>query len=237
MATIKELPKTKCKDCGEDFRYYPGNSTIKPIRCMKCENTRAYNKQKEQSRKRIEDNKRLLSQANFNNRNYKSKHQANKYTVKKKNGKKRLKTPRERFYESTAWKWFSRYILLYYSVDGTVVQCSTCSTFKTVNDREMHTGHWIKVFDSNSTNYATAYEFTNLGPQCSKCNRHMGGRERLMAEWLKEQHGQEELDRLQLLSKQIKRLDDYTLDQIAKEYREKFNQLLKERGWKNPWKK
>ena len=224
MTTIEV---TCCNDgCNNRFRvpeYARSNSTIKN------------NPDKQECR--ICKNKKLLRQSTFFERDHKSKANTNKYVTRTKSGKKRLKSPRERFYSSTAWKWFSRYILLYYSIDGTVVQCSTCDTFKSVNDRECHTGHWIKVFDGNSSNYATAFEFTNLGPQCSKCNNYMGGRERLMANWLKEQHGQEELDRLQMLSKHPFKLDDFTLQQIADEYRTKVNQLLEERGWKNPWKK
>lgn len=149
----------------------------------------------------------------------------------------KVKSPHTRFYTSTAWRWFSRYILLYYSIDGAVVQCSTCGTRKRVNDKEMHTGHWIKVFDGNSTNYATAFEFTNLGPQCSKCNRFHGGRERLMQNWLTERHGSGELERLQKQSKHPFRLDDYIMDEIAFAYKTKFNILLQQKKYMNPWKK
>ena len=217
----------QCSKCPRTFRWVPvqrNNSTIKPKPpkepvCNICKNAE------------------ILSQMKGNSIGKRKGFGASKYTVKTKSGKKAIKSPHDRFYKSTAWKWFSRYILLYYSIDGTAAKCCTCGTIKRLNDKELHTGHWIKVFDGNSTNYATAFEFTNLGSQCSKCNRFHGGRERLMAEWLKEQHGPEELDRLQRLSKQAFKLDDYTLDKIAKEYKKKFEDLLYERNYKNPWKK
>jgi hypothetical protein len=216
-------------DCGREFRVKPEqkpvqkfNSTIKtkpkppPTKCNICTNTE------------------LLKQAKFNTK--KKEPIASKYTIKEK-GKKRLKTPHERFYGSTAWKWFSHYVLLYYSINGTAAKCCTCGTIKTLNNKELHTGHWIKVFNSNSTNYSTAFEFTNLGPQCSKCNRWNGGHERLMQIWLTEKHGPGEVSRLTILSNKAFKLDDYTLAKIAGEYRLKFNNLLQEKNWKNPWKK
>jgi hypothetical protein len=179
-------------------------------------------------------NKKLLAQSTLYDKKGPSRYPAVKSTGKK---RKSLKTPHIRFYKSAAWKWFSRYVLLYYSIDGTVAKCCTCGAIKRLNDKNLHTGHWIKVFDGNSTNNSTAFEFTNLGPQCYKCNNKMGGRERLMQAWLTEQHGSEEIERLQVLSKQPFKLDNYTLDLIAKEYEAKVEKLLSERYWKLPWKK
>lgn len=55
--TIEVLPETICKDCGNSFRYNP-RSTIKPVRCPKCQNLKDFQTKKE-------NNKKILSQASF----------------------------------------------------------------------------------------------------------------------------------------------------------------------------
>ena len=227
--TIEVLPETICKDCGNSFRYNP-RSTIKPVRCPKCQNLKDFQAKKE-------NNKKMLSRSTLYDKNKRTPVGIDKYIIKEKSGKKRLKTPRERFYSSPAWKWFSRYILLYYSLNGEVVRCSTCGKFMMVNSKTCHVGHFIKVFDGNSTNFSVALEFTNVGPQCQRDNTFMGGRQDVMIKWLEEEHGKDAIDNLYDLKRQPFTLDDYTLDKIAEEYKRKFYNLLDERGWKNPWSK
>jgi len=43
------------------------------------------------------------------------------------------------FYKSTAWKWFSKFILLYHSKDGICI-CASCGARKSANDSKMHLG-------------------------------------------------------------------------------------------------
>jgi hypothetical protein len=207
----------KCQNCGREFKFYQ-NSTIKPKLCLRCHN------------------KSLLERSNLSC-NSKSGFKTGKYTAKKGSGAKRTKTAKERFYSSAAWRWFSRYVLIKHSVDGKVVQCCTCKNYKRVNDRKMHVGHWIKVFNGNSSNYSVAFEYNNTGPQCLQCNKFMGGREIDMMDWIEFNHGEDEIKRLRSLSKQPFKLDDYTLKKIADEYREGFYGFLKEKGWDNAWKK
>lgn len=98
-----------------------------------------------------------------------------------------------------------------------------------------HCGHYIKVREGNSTNYATAFDFRNMGPQTRKDNTFMGGRQDLMREWLVKQHGEDEIKALEAQRHTIYKLDKYELDKWAEYYRNKFNDLLKERGLMNPW--
>ena len=221
----------KCQQCGTEFRKNPF-STIQHKFCYRCQKLKDF--------ERNSNNKKLLARSSFVKRKEGSAFKTNKYATRKtevvKEAKKR-KSPRQRFYSSAAWRWFSRYVLTYYSENGITGKCVTCGAIKRLNDKELHLGHWIKVFDANSSNYSTAFEFTNLGTQCSQCNRFMGGRERLMGNYLKSIHGEDELNRLQELSNRPFKLDDYTIDEIAKEYRNKLHNLLKERKWDNPWKK
>ena len=139
------------------------------------------------------------------------------------------------FYSSTAWKWFSKYVLLYYSVDG-AVQCRTSGRWYNCNNKKIHCGHLIKVFDmGGKTNFATAFQFTNVLPQCHQHNVHMGGNELKMLDAIEETFGKGTYDELKEKARFPLRLDKVTLKEISDEYRLKFNELAKTKG--NPWKK
>ena len=133
-------------------------------------------------------------------------------------------------YRSTAWKYFSRYVLLTYS-DGLITQCSTCGKMLQINQANCHAGHLIKVTDS----YATVFDENNILPQCSGCNTYRGGRQDVMYRKILTIHGQKAIDMLYIRKNNICHLDRFTLDILAKEYKAKFDQLAKEKG--NPWKK
>lgn len=137
------------------------------------------------------------------------------------------------FYKTTAWKWFSKYVLLYYSHDG-AVQCSTSKRWYNCNDKNMHAGHLVKVFNGNSSNFNTAFDFRNILPQCHQENVHKGGNELIMMQEVDRIHGQGTTQTLIQLSRFPFKLDKYTLDEIAKDYRLKFNELVKVKG--DPWK-
>lgn len=65
---IQEGIKIPCEDCGNDWRWIP-TSTIKPVRCPRCQNLLDFQKSKD----RIEKNKILLSQATGYGKNNGSK--------------------------------------------------------------------------------------------------------------------------------------------------------------------
>jgi hypothetical protein len=139
------------------------------------------------------------------------------------------------FYKLTAWKYFSRYVLLFHSQDGITVRCFTSGKELRLNNRECCAGHWIKVFDSsNRTNFATAFEFNNCYPQSNYDNRFLNGRPDKMQMEIIKLHGLKESERLIQLSKRPFKLDKSTLDCIVDEYKLKFNELIKIKG--NPWK-
>ncbi len=133
------------------------------------------------------------------------------------------------FYNAKAWKYFSRYVLLYYS-DGLITKCITCGKFMQINTKEAQCGHLIRVTES----FATAFEFTNTGPQCVACNRYHGGRQDIMYKKLVAIHGQKAIDMLYIKKHNICHLDKFLLNCIAEEYKKKFNELVKIKG--NPWK-
>ena len=138
------------------------------------------------------------------------------------------------FYKTTAWKWFSKYVLLHYSNNG-VVRCATCSTRKKCSDSKMHLGHLIKVFSIGSnTNFATAFDERNVMPQCYQCNVLLSGNELKMMDAINLKFGSDTYEELKAKARIPFKLDKYTLDDIALNYRLKFNELVKIKG--NPWK-
>ena len=138
------------------------------------------------------------------------------------------------FYKTTAWKWFSRYTLLYYSTDG-AVQCATSGRWYNCNNRNMHCGHLIKVFETGGkTNFSTAFDFRNVLPQCHQDNVYKGGNELKMLDAVEKVHGIGTYQELRKKARMPFRLDKLTLKEISDEYRIKFNQLTKTKG--NPYK-
>jgi hypothetical protein len=153
-----------------------------------------------------------------------------------KSPKKRVKT-NFNFYTTTAWKWFSRYVLLYYANKDFAVQCSTSGRWMSITSRKSQCGHYIKVRDMTKTNYSVAFDFRNVAPQSLQDNKFGGGRQDEMRKWLVMVHGEESIKELEIKKNQICRLDKTELDYWAKIYRAKFNELLTEKQIKNPWTK
>lgn len=149
---------------------------------------------------------------------------------------KKKGTPRKQFYSSTAWRHFSQYTLLFYADENLEVRCSTNpNLIYPINDRRICVGHFIKVFDGNSSNYSTAFLFINVGPQSTQENNN-GGNELEMSKWIEKTHGEGTVEFLNNEKHKPFKLDKYTLDSIAKKYLKLKIDLLIERGIKNPWK-
>lgn len=141
------------------------------------------------------------------------------------------------FYNTPAWRWFSRTMLLYYAKEyqGELwVQCCTSGRWYKPNDRNIHLGHYKKVFDGNSTNFATAFHELNVAPQRSADNTYAGGKPEVMREWLIKKHGEKLIEKVEIQSKNFCKLDKVKLAAISEKYKEKFKKLAKEKG--NPWK-
>lgn len=226
--SIQTLPETKCKDCGNTFRYNSGNSTIKPKYCFKCQNIR-------DSKKRKEYNQKMLSQSTFAAKNKLSGQGAYKYTIKTKNGKKRLKTPKQRA-RSLADTWFSRYIRIKYHymiVDGEVYcQCIVDPSVVKLA-KYMDNGH----FESRA-NESTRYYEDNCRPQNRSSNRYSGEKDhRKFGENLRKQIGEERWIELNMLINQqsIFKYDIFYYEEVAARYRVLTNKLLKELNIKKWW--
>lgn len=198
--------------CDKPRMKKPGNSTIYFKGCVDCEIQANLSKVRAEASKDKEE----LEKA--------------RKTLKK-------RTPRELFYSSTAWRHFSQYILLKYADENLEVRCSTDpSLIYPVNSKFICVGHWIKVFDSNSTNYSVAFDERNVLPQSVQQNIHFSGNMEEMSKAINRIHGEGTTDILLAKKRESFRLDKSTLDEIATIYKQKKKELLTERNIKSPWK-
>lgn len=140
----------------------------------------------------------------------------------------------KQFYSSKAWKYLSRYTLLYYANKEGIVQCSTSGVYMSCNSSKMHCGHYIKVFDGSKTNMSVALDFENLAPQSHKDNIYGGGKPDIMREWLINKHGIKKIEMLNIKKHNICKLGKFELDYFGEMYKRMFNELVDKKGI-NPW--
>jgi hypothetical protein len=133
------------------------------------------------------------------------------------------------FYNSTAWKYCSRYVLLYYSRDG-LVQCSTCGKWYQLPNKLIQCGHLHK----SDSNRSVSFNFYNLAPQCYKDNKFFSGKPDVMRDWLIRKHGEDSIIRLDYEKNIYLKLDDYQMAVYKEHYKQLFNELVKTKS--NPWK-
>ena len=135
------------------------------------------------------------------------------------------------FYASTAWRYCSKYVLLFYATKDRMVQCSTSGRWYHLPDRNIVCGHYYHSHQHKSV----CLDFNNLAPQSYSENKYYAGRPEVMRQWLIKQHGLKAIELLDIKKNNICKLDKYTMDLIKDEYKAKFNELVKIKGF-NPWK-
>lgn len=198
--------KCKLPDCSEPKMKKPGNNKFYFPFCQQHQITAVLSKLKEE---RLKDKAELEKV--------------------RQNGKK---TAVERFYQSTAWKWCSKYVLLYYADEDLNVRCATSPhLIYRVTDKEIHAGHYYKA----DQHKAVAFEFKNLFPQSYSDNVHFSGKPEIAKEWIEKTHGTGTVEWLDVKKNETYKLDADEFEKISSFYKAKFKQLLKERKIKNPW--
>lgn len=150
------------------------------------------------------------------------------------------KLNKKTFYSSTAWKYFRMYVILSHSDENLVVRSVTDGKLYRLNipseRRNVVAGHYLRVFDSNGkTNYSTAFNLKNVYPQSYQENVFNGGNQSEMAKHIEKVHGKQALEELNILSKKPYSLDKFTMEDLGLYWKEKFNNLVQERGV-NPFK-
>lgn len=143
----------------------------------------------------------------------------------------------KQFYATTAWRWFSRYVMLIHAKESNGVyhlKCATSGRILQIPSRKAHAGHYIKVFNGNSTNFATAFDKRNVMPQSAQHNVYQSGNEIEMGRSIDRCWGPGTTEKLYIKSKKFCKLDPVTMKEISDKYRDLFKELAKVKG--NPWK-
>lgn len=142
----------------------------------------------------------------------------------------------DRFYKSRAWFYFSRVVLLKkarLTSGGLMCKCTTCGAFHPLNSKQMQAGHYRKVFDANTSNFATAFDERNVFPQCMRCNKYRGGAMDEASLYIEETYGLGTCAELIRKSKNPTKLDVLFLENIKEIYKGMYKKLIKIKG--NPW--
>ena len=125
--------------------------------------------------------------------------------------------------------WFSRYIRLRDSrSDYPVCYCVTCGDPH--HPKNIQNGHYVK-----RNILITRWDDTNCNSQCVKCNNYGKGEEALHRIELIKKHGQEHVEYLESLKTSNIKYSSVELRELAKQYRKRVNNLLKEKNIDKWW--
>jgi hypothetical protein len=122
---------------------------------------------------------------------------------------------------SAADKWFSMFIRLRDSNEDGLGTCCTCGVMKPV--KQMDCGHFIK-----RQHMATRFSEVNCAIQCKKCNAFEQGRNEDFERYLIKKHGIDKVNMLKL--PQTRKMTLYDVNYLAVYYKQKSEQLAKEKG-------
>jgi hypothetical protein len=126
------------------------------------------------------------------------------------------------YIENTLDPLFSKYIRLKYSSKG-FCKCVTCGAFK--HWKEMDCGHFVgRQF------LQTRWDEKNVGPQCTRCNRHESGRGAQFALYLQERYGLGIVEELNRKSKRVRPVKIAELQELAKGIRTELKKLNELKG-------
>jgi Bacteriophage Lambda NinG protein len=174
--------------------------------------------------------KELLNKSIFRSKKKVDTEKKHELKEKKESVKKHNKSAD--FYNSSAWKYCSKYVLLYYADHDGIVECCTSGLRYQLPNKNIQCGHYFK----SNEHEGTAFEFCNLGPQSYRDNKYFSGKPEIMKEWLIKTHGELVIDFLNNKKNRVYKLDKTELERYKEVYKKLFNDLVKERGF-NPWAK
>lgn len=119
--------------------------------------------------------------------------------------------------------WFSLYIRLRDADKDGIIRCISCGA--PVFWKKADAGHFIK-----RQHKALRFNEKNVNGQCKKCNWLEQGNDIGYAKGLDKKYGPGTADQLRAIKNNTMHLGKFEITVIAEEYRNKFNQLKKERG-------
>jgi uncharacterized C2H2 Zn-finger protein len=123
--------------------------------------------------------------------------------------------------EKKAWLWFSRYIRERDN-EGGIFRCPTCGAVKPIEEADA--GHYI-----SRVRKSVMFDEMNVHAQCRKCNRFMGGQHFLYRRWLVERHGEKAVELLEQRAQMSGGHKTGDLLLLADLYRQKTQDLIRER--------
>ena len=119
-------------------------------------------------------------------------------------------------------QWFSRYIRLKHSIVGEdkslYCKCYTCGNLKPI--KKIDNGHWI-----GRENMQVRYNENNCRPQCVHCNHYKGGRHSQFEQFLINDIGSDNVDKIKAISIIRIPVSALQLRETAKYYREKVKEI------------
>ena len=124
---------------------------------------------------------------------------------------------------SKADKYFSMFIRLRDSDENGYCTCITCGAIRFW--KNLDCGHWIK-----RQHFGTRFNEKNSAAQCKNCNAFEQGRSAEHEKYIIEKYGQQTRDLLKSGERSFTKYSAIELKLLAKEYKLKAEQLLKEKG-------
>lgn len=123
-------------------------------------------------------------------------------------------------------RYFSLFVRASRSVNGRC-QCVTCGNWHPwkTPDKQLQLGHWRRRGLE-----PTRYDERNCAPQCKRCNYFRSGEPERFEEYILQTYGKEALEDVRTKSLMRSNRTSFDYDIIAQEYKDKFNQVKKEKG-------
>lgn len=139
----------------------------------------------------------------------------------------------KQFYRNRAWLACREYVLLlhgFYSGGTWFVRCSTGGGVVRFPSKQLHVGHYIKVFDGTKSNFATAFDERNMMPQTAGHNIYQGGKQDVMAVSIDAFWGKGTVDNLNIKRHNTCKLGKFELNIISDYFDRKYLNLAATKG-------
>jgi len=120
-------------------------------------------------------------------------------------------------------KWFSIWVRLNGTDDDGICRCFTCGHPN--EPKYLQCGHYVE-----RQHKATRFSDKNTRPQCGGCNKFGQGKAVIFRRKLVEIYGENEVLLLESARHKMFKLGSFELEIIAKEYKQKAEQLAREKG-------
>jgi hypothetical protein len=124
---------------------------------------------------------------------------------------------------SSADNWFSKYVRIRDADSDGIIHCISCG--RPVLWKHADAGHFVK-----RQHMTLRFNEKNVNAQCKRCNWPEQGNDTGYAKGLDRKYGPGTAEKLMILKNGSHHLGQFELKIIAKHYRNRFNELKKEKG-------